>query len=85
MKYLATFIFHLTEHIVVLDELVSKEFDKIFPKWSQKHQNIFEKIKQIVTEAKYLTMIDYNSRENIYIITNTSSIGTRTILSVGNI
>ena len=55
-----TFISYLTKHITILNKLVSKEFDKIFPKLSQKHQNIFEKIKQIITEAKCLTMIDYN-------------------------
>ena len=36
-------------------------------------------IKLIVTKAKCLTTIDYNSRKNIYIIMNTS---TRAVLSV---
>lgn len=44
VRYLVTFIYYLAEYTVVLDELVSKKFNKIFLKWSQKHQNTLERI-----------------------------------------
>jgi len=70
---------HLVEYIVILDGLVRKEFDRAFPKWSERYQKVFKTIKKIITEAKCLAIIDYNFRETIYIITDTSLIETGAI------
>ena len=83
MRYLATFILHLVEHTVIIDGLVRKEFDGAFPKWSKRFQKVFKTIKKIITGAKYLAIINYNSRKTIYVTTDTSLIGTEAILSVG--
>jgi len=65
VRYLATFISHLVEHTIVFDGLVWKKLDKAFLKWLERHQKVFKTIKKIITGAKYLTTIDYNSGEII--------------------
>ena len=85
VRYLATFISYLVEYTIVLDGLVWKKLDKAFLKWLERHQKVFKAIKKIITGAKYLTTIDYNSGEKIYIIIYISLIETGAILSIEHI
>jgi len=83
VRYLALFIPHLATHTAILDNLIKKEFDKTFPQWTSDYQKAFNAIKEIVTGTGCLTMIDYDSEENIYMTMDASLIGTDAVLSAG--
>ena len=58
VRYLSAFLPNLAEHMAVLNELTTKECNKVFPTWQRHHQTAFESIKKLAVSRKCLTTID---------------------------
>jgi hypothetical protein len=83
-RYLATFLPALAEHTGVLTPLTTKECDQEFPTWMSEHQKAFEAIKQLVTGAECLTVIDYDdTSKKIFVMMDASDRQTGAVLSFG--
>ena len=85
VRYLATFLPSLVEHIGILTELTTKESEKNFPPWTDHHQSAFDSIKSIVTSHDCLTMIDLSKlpEYKIFVTTDASDKRSGTVLSFG--
>jgi hypothetical protein len=85
VRYLATFLPNLAQHMAVLDELTTKECDKSFPSWEPKHQTAFNAIKVLATSKKCLTTIDASLMpgHKIFVTTDVSDTGSGAVLSFG--
>jgi hypothetical protein len=83
-RYIAAFLPALAEHTSVLTQLTTKECDRNFPPWTEMHQQAFDAIKQLVTSAECLTVIDYEDPEKkIFLTTDASERRTGAVLSFG--
>jgi len=58
VRYLLAFLPGLATHTGSLADLITKEADRKFPKWTETHQNTFEGIKKLVVSRECLTTID---------------------------
>jgi len=58
VHYIALFLPRLADYTCVLTLLTTKEAQRCFPDWIQKHQTTFEAIKTLVVSAECLTTID---------------------------
>ncbi len=85
VRYLATFLPNLASYTRILDELTTKDCDKRFPPWSERHQHAFDKIKHLATSPQCLTTIDptYMPGHKIYVTTDASDYGSGAILAFG--
>jgi hypothetical protein len=83
-RYIAAFLPALAEHTSILTPLTTKECDLKFPTWNEKHQCAFDAIKQLVTSAECLTVIDYeDTAQKIFVTTDASDRRTGAVLSFG--
>ena len=85
VRYLAAFLPNLAQHTNVLDDLTTKECDKIFPPWSERHQKAFDDIKKLVLSKACLTTIDPSlmPSHKIFVTTDASDTGSGAVLSFG--
>ena len=85
VRYLAAFLPNLAQHTNVLDDLTTKECDKIFPPWSERHQKVFDDIKELVLSKACLTTIDPSlmPSHKIFVTTDASDTGSGAVLSFG--
>jgi hypothetical protein len=85
IRYLATFLPKIADHTLVLDKLTQKECDKSFPKWTQRYQDTFNSIRELVASPACLTTIDPSLMpgHKIFITMDTSNTGSGAILSFG--
>ena len=83
--YIAAFLPNLATHTAVLMELTYKDCDKKFPPWTTRHQQAFDKIKQLVLSQDCLTTIDYSQMpaSKIFITTDASDTKSGAVLSFG--
>jgi hypothetical protein len=82
--YVATFLPALAEYTSILTPLTMKECDCSFLAWTAAHQHAFDAIKQLVTSAECLTVIDYDDKEKkIFLTTDASECQTGAVLSFG--
>jgi hypothetical protein len=82
--YIAAFLPALAEYTSILTPLTSKECDLNFPTWTAEHQSAFTHIKELVTGAECLTVIDYDDPDrHIFVTTDASDRRTGAILSFG--
>ncbi|MGH7240309.1 MAG: RNase H-like domain-containing protein, partial [Candidatus Saccharimonadales bacterium] len=82
-QYLRKFIKDLAKHTAILTPLTMKEQQKSPFIWNSTHQLAFVTIKGIVTTLPCLTVIDYDSDDNIYVTTDASKEGVGAYLSQG--
>jgi RNase H-like domain found in reverse transcriptase len=59
VRYISVFLPGLAEWTIYLTPLTSKDANKLFPAWTADHPLAFNKIKDIVLGAGYLTTIDH--------------------------
>ncbi|PPQ76896.1 hypothetical protein CVT24_008781 [Panaeolus cyanescens] len=85
VRYLNAFLPKLAIQSAILDKLTTKSCNTNFPAWTQVHQSAFEKIKNIVTSRKCLTIIDRNllHSHKIFLTTDASESCTGAVLSFG--
>ena len=85
VHYLSAFLPNLAEHTAVLDELTTKECNKVFPTWKSHHQTAFESIKKLAVSRKCLTTIDPSLMpgHKIFVTTDTSDTGSGAVLAFG--
>ena len=85
VQYLSAFLPKLAKFTITLDELTRKECDKIFPKWTDRHQQSFDSIKHLVISTECLTTIDPNlmPSHKIFVTMDASDTGSSAILSFG--
>jgi len=83
--YLATFLPSLVEHTSILTKLTTKESEKNFPPWTDRHQSAFDSIKSIVTNHECLTTINLSKlpEYKIFITMDASDKCSGTVLSFG--
>jgi hypothetical protein len=83
-RYLSAFLPGLAEHTSILTPLTTAEADRDFPGWTDEHQHAFEAIKELVTGAGCLTVIDYDDdTKKIFVTTDASNRRTGAVLSFG--
>lgn len=85
-RYLVAFLPRLAEFSNILSSnLATKECDKVFPAWSQKYEDAFQAIKDIVTSRDCLTVINHDMLDthNIYVTTDASHTVSGAVLSFG--
>ena len=72
-------------HTGALADLITKDADCKFPKWTNMHQHAFDGIKKLVVSHDCLTTIDLSLMPNykIYITTDASDLGSGAVLSFG--
>jgi Reverse transcriptase (RNA-dependent DNA polymerase) len=72
--YIAIFLPKLAEETKVLTPLTTNDAKKNFPQWSTVHQTAFDNIKQLVTSAECLTVINHDNPgdNHIYVTCDTS-------------
>ncbi|KAJ2923658.1 hypothetical protein H1R20_g13436, partial [Candolleomyces eurysporus] len=85
VRYLANFLPNLADHTTVLNTLTTKECDKVFPSWTEKHQTAFDAIKALVTSPECLTVIDHANPglNKIFVTTDASDTRMGAVLSCG--
>ena len=85
VRYLSVFLPKLADHTSILDELTTKECDKNFPTWSERHQTVFDNIKRLMVSKACLTTIDPSlmPRFKIFVTTDASDTGSGAVLSFG--
>lgn len=85
VRYLAAFLPNLAQHTNVLDELMTKDCDKTFPAWSDRHQKAFDDVKRLVLSKACLTTIDPSlmPKFKIFVTTDASDTGSGAVLSFG--
>ena len=83
VRYLSAFLPGLATHTSVLADLITKEADHKFPKWTEAHQNAFDGIKKLVVSHDCLTTIDLSlmPEYKIYVTTDVSDLGSGAVLS----
>jgi hypothetical protein len=85
VRYVAPYLPNLAEYTRVLTPLTTKDAQKHFPEWTERHETAFEAIKGLVISRECLTTIDYdNSGENkIFVTCDASDWRTGEVLSFG--
>jgi hypothetical protein len=85
VRYLSVFLPKLAIYTSVLDGLTTKDCDKKFPPWSDRHQHVFDTIKAMVVSTDCLTTIDPSLMpgHKIYVTTDASDVGSGAVLSFG--
>ena len=85
VRYLSAFLPGLAEHTGALADLITKDADRRFPKWNEKHQGAFDGIKRLVVGRGCLTTIDFSlmPEYKIFVTTDASDLGTGAVLSFG--
>jgi len=85
VRYLQNFLPKLAVQCKVLEELTQKKYDRIFPAWSQTHQDAFDAIKQLVISRDCLTVIDPSRMPEykIFVTADASDIASGAVLSFG--
>ena len=85
VRYLSAFLPHIAEHTAILDELTTKECNKVFPPWEHRHQTAFDAIKKLAVSNKCLTTIDPSLMPNykIFVTTDASDTGSGAVLAFG--
>ncbi|EEB95637.1 hypothetical protein MPER_05358 [Moniliophthora perniciosa FA553] len=83
-RYLASFLRNLAEYTRVLSPLTSLH-DHKWPEWNESHSEAFNNIKDLVTSAECLTVIDHDNpvANRIWLTTNASDWRTGAVLSWG--
>ena len=83
--YLSAFLPGLVMHTGALADLITKDADHKFPKWTNMHQHSFNGIKKLVVSCDCLTTIDLPLMPDykIYVTTNASDLGSGAVLSFG--
>ena len=82
MNYYRKFLFRYSRIVKPLNKLISGENSKKKKgpvKWEEKHQEAFEKLKQLCTEAPILAYVDYKKPFRVY--TDASEIGLGAVIS----
>ena len=84
VQYLSAFP-NLAEKTHILDDLTTKDCDKLFPDWTEKHQTAFNAIKAMVVSTDCLTTINpmLMPGHKKFVTTDTSDIGSGAVLSFG--
>src|SRR6266567_1305162 len=72
-------------HTGALADLITKDADRKFPKWTKMHQHTFDGIKKLVVSHDCLTTIDLSlmPEYKIYVTTDASDLGSGAVLSFG--
>lgn len=85
VRYLSSFLPKLADHTAILNELTTKECDKNFPQWTERHQVAFDKVKTLVVSKACLTTIDPSliPEYKIFVTTDASDTGSGAVLSFG--
>jgi hypothetical protein len=85
VRYLSAFLPGLATHTGALADLITKEADRKFPKWTETHQHAFDGIKKLVVSCDCLTTIDLSlmPENKIYVTTDASDLGSGAVLSFG--
>src|SRR6266404_3293192 len=85
VRYLSAFLPDLATHTHILDALTTKDCNRLFPPWTEKHQHAFDKIKRLATSPHCLTTIDASlmPQHSIFVTTDASDFGSGAILSFG--
>ena len=85
VRYIAAFLPGLAEHTAALGDLITKDADRHFPKWTEGHQHAFDSIKKLVVGRDCLTTIDFSLMPDhkIYVTTDASDLGSGAVLSFG--
>jgi hypothetical protein len=85
VRYLNAFLPKLAMQSDILNRLTWKDCNEVFPKWTQKHQEAFDTIKQIVVSRECLTIIDHTRTPDlkIFVTTDASEKATGAVLSFG--
>ena len=83
VQYLSPFLPNLTNYTSMLDKLTTKECNKAFPTWTDRHKAMFREIKALIVSADYLMMIDPSlmPKHKIFVTTNASNIGSGAVLT----
>jgi len=70
-------------HTHILNALTTKDCDRQFPPWTEKHQHAFDKIKCLATSPHCLTTINASlmPQHNIFVTMDASDFGSGAILS----
>lgn len=85
VRYLSAFLPRLASLTAVLTPLTNKAAGKDPVAWTDRHQEAFDAIKDLVVSRECLTVIDHdNPGENrIFVTTDASDLGTGAVLSFG--
>ena len=85
VRYISAFLPNLAEHTGAMADMITKEVDRHFPKWTKKHQHAFDAIKKLVVSRDCLTAIDLSlmPEYKIYVTTDASDLGSGAVLSFG--
>jgi hypothetical protein len=85
VQYLAAFLPRLAEHRSVLTPLTTKEAQKEWPGWTERHQEAFQSIKEIVLSTECLTTVDHDNMgdRKIFVTCDASDRRTGACLSFG--
>ena len=85
VRYLNAFLLKLAMQSDILNRLTWKDCNEKFPEWTQKYQDAFEAIKQIVVSRECLTIIDHTKMPEmkIFVTTDASERATGAVLSFG--
>jgi hypothetical protein len=85
VRYVSHFLPHITDHTRVLTELTTKECNKIFPPWTDRHELAFDSIKKAVVGRECLTTIDHNLMPayKIFVTTDASDYQSGAVLGFG--
>ena len=85
VRYLNAFLPKLAMQSEILNRLTWKDCNERFPKWTQKYQDAFDTMKQIVVSRECPTVIDHSKTPEfkIFVTTNASDKATGAVLSFG--
>jgi hypothetical protein len=85
VRYIASFLPKLATYTRVLNPLTSKFAEKCFPEWTERHQEAFEAIKELVVSHECLTVINHDDPgdNKIFVMCDTSDYSTGAVLSWG--
>ena len=85
VRYISIYLLNLAGHTCVLTPLTTKAAKTDFPVWMNKHQEVFQAIKDLVTSRECLTVIDHiNPGEHkIFVTCDVNDWRTRSVLSFG--
>jgi hypothetical protein len=85
VRYISAFLPNVTTHTHVLQELTTKDCDRHFPEWTSRHQEAFDKIKELVAGRGCLTTINYEHmpKNKIFVTMNASDYQSGAVLSFG--
>ena len=85
VRYLASFLPAISKYISVLTPLTCNKASKNFPRWSDKHEEAFRGLKQVVSRRACLTTIDHAlmPEYKVFVTTDASNYQTSAVLSFG--